>query len=142
MPLPLRRRFTPFFALFSFTRSSGVIIRRTSCKTIHTFDAPSESCTSSTMMIPMEKTYECSDGMTLATCHWFNSLHEKPNMLVPTTRRRILCLHGWLDNAASFYRFAPLLLKSSSVSSSNESETEIVALDFPGRPLLTDSCLS
>lgn len=34
---------------------------------------------------------------------------------------RLLCLHGWLDNAASFLPLAPLL-----------SEFELVALDLPG----------
>jgi len=34
---------------------------------------------------------------------------------------RVLCLHGWLDNAASFIPLAPLLDK-----------LEVFALDFPG----------
>ncbi len=34
---------------------------------------------------------------------------------------KVLALHGWLDNAASFHRLAPLL-----------PECEVVALDFPG----------
>ena len=58
--------------------------------------------------------------------------------------RRILCLHGWLDNAASFHRLAPLLLQGSSANAADAAEddnnnnsldirkTEIVALDFPG----------
>ncbi|KAL7536186.1 hypothetical protein ACHAXR_006967, partial [Thalassiosira sp. AJA248-18] len=41
----------------------------------------------------------------------------------------ILCLHGWLDNAASFDRLAPLLLADDDIP------TEIVCLDFPGHGL-------
>ncbi|ACI64182.1 predicted protein, partial [Thalassiosira pseudonana CCMP1335] len=41
----------------------------------------------------------------------------------------IICLHGWLDNAASFNRLAPLLLAA------HNSPMEIVALDFPGHGL-------
>ena len=43
--------------------------------------------------------------------------------------RKILCLHGWLDNAASFNRLAPSLIESMS------SPTELIALDFPGHGL-------
>eukprot|EP00579_Thalassiosira_antarctica_P030666 CAMPEP_0202027436 /NCGR_PEP_ID=MMETSP0905-20130828/61465_1 /ASSEMBLY_ACC=CAM_ASM_000554 /TAXON_ID=420261 /ORGANISM="Thalassiosira antarctica, Strain CCMP982" /LENGTH=399 /DNA_ID=CAMNT_0048590947 /DNA_START=52 /DNA_END=1251 /DNA_ORIENTATION=- len=76
--------------------------------------------------IVTETTYSCSDGVKLAARHWTNfdtkSNHD------PSSRhtRKMLCLHGWLDNAASFNRLAPLLLGSSSIP------TEIVALDFPG----------
>jgi pimeloyl-ACP methyl ester carboxylesterase len=45
------------------------------------------------------------------------------------TTRKILCVHGWLDNAASFNRLAPLLLDSISTP------TELIALDFPGHGL-------
>lgn len=38
-------------------------------------------------------------------------------------------VHGWLDNAASFNRLAPLLLDSLSTP------TELIALDFPGHGL-------
>ena len=40
------------------------------------------------------------------------------------THRRVLALHGWLDNAASFDRLAPLL-----------SDCYVVALDLPGHGL-------
>ena len=37
--------------------------------------------------------------------------------------KKILSLHGWLDNAASFYQLAPLL---------SQEGYEVVAVDFPG----------
>lgn len=49
------------------------------------------------------------------------------SLAIPTNK--IICLHGWLDNAASFNRLAPLLLAA------HNSPTEIVALDFPGHGL-------
>ena len=55
-----------------------------------------------------------------------------------TITKKILCLHGWLDNAASFNRLAPLLLDSSTSLSSDEQQEqpmEILALDFPGHGL-------
>ena len=56
-----------------------------------------------------------------------------------TITKKVLCLHGWLDNAASFNRLAPLLLDAHSVSSDEEQEQyqpmEILALDFPGHGL-------
>jgi pimeloyl-ACP methyl ester carboxylesterase len=49
--------------------------------------------------------------------------------------RKILCLHGWLDNAASFNRLAPVLINSFSESSEKVYPTELIALDFPGHGL-------
>jgi pimeloyl-ACP methyl ester carboxylesterase len=50
------------------------------------------------------------DGLTLAAKVWG-----------PPSGAPVLCLHGWLDNAASFDRLAPLL-----------SGMRLVALDLPG----------
>ena len=53
-----------------------------------------------------------------------------------TPTKKILCLHGWLDNAASFNRLAPLLLDSFPVSDEQQQQPmEILALDFPGHGL-------
>lgn len=49
-------------------------------------------------------------GLMLAGLRWRNG-----------DARRVLCLHGWLDNAASFAEFAPRL-----------AECDVVALDLPG----------
>ena len=70
------------------------------------------------MSTPTECTYHCSDGVRLAALRWG----------CPSSKRRMLCLHGWMDNAASFSRLVPSLLDS-------YADTEIVALDFPGHGL-------
>lgn len=52
-----------------------------------------------------------------------------------TSRRRILCLHGWMDNCRSFYYFAPHLLEKLSkddVDDETNNNVHLVALDFPG----------
>eukprot|EP00804_Cyclotella_cryptica_P023915 CCRYP_010048-RA/>CCRYP_010048-RA protein AED:0.09 eAED:0.09 QI:378/1/1/1/0.5/0.66/3/50/345 len=56
--------------------------------------------------------------------------------------RKLICLHGWLDNAASFNRLAPALIDSLSSYENSEQTTtehikptEIIALDFPGHGL-------
>ena len=78
----------------------------------------------------IEKTYSCSDGVMLATRHWINFDYDNTSTTTQEDdTRKILCLHGWLDNAASFNRLAPLLLDST------ETPTEIVCLDFPGHGL-------
>jgi pimeloyl-ACP methyl ester carboxylesterase len=70
--------------------------------------------------VATERFFLCSDGVKLAAQHWSHTSTDTRN------RIRILCLHGWLDNCRSFYRLAPLLLSS---------DTELVALDFPGHGL-------
>jgi pimeloyl-ACP methyl ester carboxylesterase len=77
----------------------------------------------------IEKTFACSDGVKLATRHWINFDYNSPSTPTQDDTRKILCLHGWLDNAASFNRLAPLLLDSTGTP------TEIVCLDFPGHGL-------
>jgi len=49
-------------------------------------------------------------GLTLAALRWGEGM-----------RCRVLCTHGWLDNAATFTRLAPLL-----------SGCDVVAIDLPG----------
>ena len=81
-----------------------------------------------------ERTFTCSDGVKLVAKCWRNNVdnlhHHQPT-------KKILCLHGWLDNAASFNRLAPLLLldSKSSLSEEQQQPMEIVALDFPGHGL-------
>jgi len=68
----------------------------------------------------VERKFLCSDGITLAaTCYRPDSAQQS------ITSRKILCLHGWLDNAASFHLMAPELARRGLAS-------EIVALDLPG----------
>lgn len=66
----------------------------------------------------VERTIVCSDGMKLAAQHWQHATTSDAT-------RRILCLHGWLDNCRSFHYLAPKLLN-------DLPDTEIVAIDFPG----------
>jgi pimeloyl-ACP methyl ester carboxylesterase len=81
--------------------------------------------------ITTERSFTCSDGVKLAVKCWSNG----GSMTEPT--KKILCLHGWLDNAASFNRLAPLLLDSLSPLSDEQQQQpmEIMALDFPGHGL-------
>ena len=86
-----------------------------------------------------ERTFTCSDGVKLVVKSWSNnnggSDNDGSNM---TPTKKILCLHGWLDNAASFNRLAPLLLDSFPVSDEQQQQQqrmEILALDFPGHGL-------
>jgi pimeloyl-ACP methyl ester carboxylesterase len=70
----------------------------------------------------IEITLACADGMTLAAQSWKPSSEH-------TTKRRILCLHGWMDNSASFHYLAPRIMEHFPM------DTELVALDFPGHGL-------
>jgi len=84
-----------------------------------------------------ERTFTCSDGVKLVVKSWSNNNgggdNDGSNM---TPTKKILCLHGWLDNAASFNRLAPLLLDSFPVSDEQQQQPmEILALDFPGHGL-------
>lgn len=62
---------------------------------------------------------QCTDGIKLAGQRWSNQNQLKP------PKRRILCLHGWLDNCRSFFLLAPKLVTSLP-------DTVVVALDLPG----------
>ena len=57
------------------------------------------------------------NDLTIAAQRWDNGSQDHPE----DNCRRILCLHGWLDNSASFNRLAPLL-----------KGYEVVALDLAG----------
>jgi len=60
-----------------------------------------------------------SDGLRLAAKRWTGATAAGGGP-------RILALHGWLDNASSFDRLAPLLLERLGDAAM------LVALDFPG----------
>ena len=66
---------------------------------------------------------QCTDGMQLAAKRWQTILNNDNNNDSP--KIKILCLHGWLDNAASFNIMAPVL--------ASQLHAEVVALDFPGK---------
>ena len=97
-----------------FTHVAHVAIRLSSVRGMSARTGPAAN----TPTTPTECTYQCSDGVKLAALRWG----------CPSSKRRVLCLHGWMDNAASFSRLAPHWLSSSA-------DTEIVALDFPGHGL-------
>ena len=93
-----------------------------------------------TTITTTERTFTCSDGVKLVVKSWSNSriYESKSNGNENVTTKKILCLHGWLDNAASFNRLAPLLLDSSpSIANQKHKQqpVEIFALDFPGHGL-------
>ena len=75
--------------------------------------------------------WESSPGSTCAGVSNANS-SDRP-------KRKILCLHGWLDNSASFHLLAPRLAAATcslqDQSTADSIETEIVALDLPGHGL-------
>jgi pimeloyl-ACP methyl ester carboxylesterase len=80
--------------------------------------------------VATELTLQCSDGIRIAAQSWKQTsddgtLSAEGNSNSP---RRILCLHGWMDNAASFHILAPALVNRFPA-------TELVALDFPGHGL-------
>jgi pimeloyl-ACP methyl ester carboxylesterase len=97
-------------------------------------------------------TLTCSDGIQLAGQVWKVTTGSPTSIAhnnhdIPTTQanihRRILCLHGWMDNCRSFHYFAPNLLRhlhtpmsplptADVLNGTTTTTTEIVALDLPG----------
>ena len=65
-------------------------------------------------MTAVERTFVCSDGLKLAALEYNNNSSSNDT--------KILLLHGWLDNAASFWKMAPSLAATA----------HVVALDLPG----------
>lgn len=63
---------------------------------------------------------KCSDGMKLAAKRWGYDDLDKDKKSTP----KVLCLHGWLDNASSYNLIAPDI--------ANKLNAEVIALDFPG----------
>ena len=93
----------------------------------------------------IERTFTCSDGLKLAAKYWKHStsttgstISTSQNVASTSTsnkinNRRILCLHGWLDNCASFHLLAPSLVNGD--GQCGPSAVEVLALDFPGHGL-------
>jgi pimeloyl-ACP methyl ester carboxylesterase len=84
--------------------------------------------------VATELTLQCSDGIRIAGQSWKQSSDDGTLIAAAEgnsagSSRRILCLHGWMDNAASFHILAPALVNHF------PSSTELVALDFPGHGL-------
>lgn len=71
-----------------------------------------------------ELVLKCTDGMQLAAKKWSSSTTNNNNNNNNQPKRKILCLHGWLDNAASYHIMAPRL--------ASQLNADIIALDFPG----------
>lgn len=72
-----------------------------------------------------------ADGMTLAGQRWTygdskSSSSKDTAAFAAATPHKILALHGWLDNSASFHYLAPHLVNQLG------GQTELVALDLPG----------
>jgi pimeloyl-ACP methyl ester carboxylesterase len=89
--------------------------------------------------VATELTLQCSDGIRIAAQSWKQQSTQSASSEVngngndrssgsSSSSHRILCLHGWMDNAASFHILAPALV--------NRFPTlELIALDFPGHGL-------
>jgi pimeloyl-ACP methyl ester carboxylesterase len=98
--------------------------------------ASSAGALSSITMTPptvTELTLTCSDGLKLAAQKWTlehpDNSHSSSRS---TSSRNILCLHGWMDNCASFNRLAPCLLQQLHDDASSTSAVTLIALDLPG----------
>jgi len=96
----------------------------------------------------IERKFLCSDGLELAAKYWSSlSLNHNPTSVrtspaesdaAENESKKFICLHGWLDNCASFHILSPSIvnrLSSSSSSSSSSVDVEVLALDFPGHGL-------
>jgi pimeloyl-ACP methyl ester carboxylesterase len=73
-----------------------------------------------------EITLSLNDGITLAGQRWTYQGGNTTTSSATPPSHKILALHGWLDNCASFHYLAPHLV------SKMGGKAEIVALDLPG----------
>lgn len=71
----------------------------------------------------MEIAIQCSDGVQLSAKE-FSSTLKNDHYKVIRAKSKILCLHGWLDNAASFNILGSEL--------TSNLYADVIALDFPG----------
>lgn len=80
------------------------------------------------LMTAIERQFLCSDGITVASLYYRGTISPPSvigNRISSNSTRKVLCLHGWLDNAASFHLVAPELIRRECVS-------DVIALDLPG----------
>jgi len=70
-------------------------------------------------IVPQEISIDCGDGIRLAAQSWKQTTQSSTVSATSgaTSGRRILCLHGWLDNCRSFHLLAPALVQGLSSSS-------------------------
>jgi pimeloyl-ACP methyl ester carboxylesterase len=97
--------------------------------------ATTAAAAASSVMTAIERRFLCSDGITIAALSYQSTTTPSPTMsssssstatnTVHQRGKKVLCLHGWLDNAASFHIVAPELVRRGSVS-------DVVSLDLPG----------
>jgi len=99
---------TPASLLFVMLATSSTVIKKTSKRSISTMLARSK-----------EVIISCTDGVQIAAKHM-----SPPSPNEDSNDERILFLHGWLDNAASFDVIAPRV--------NSKLNREVLALDFPG----------
>ena len=69
-----------------------------------------------------EISFRFADGIKIAGQRWTREEIDDNSHFSP---RKILCLHGWMDNCRSFHYLAPNL-------ASHLPDTEVVAIDLPG----------
>jgi pimeloyl-ACP methyl ester carboxylesterase len=81
-----------------------------------------------------EITLPLQDGMTLAGQRWTYNDNTDSAAAGPSPHK-ILALHGWLDNSASFHYLAPHLVNKLG------GQAELVALDLPGHGLSSHKSL-
>ncbi|KAJ3175095.1 hypothetical protein HDU87_006492 [Geranomyces variabilis] len=76
-------------------------------------------CTINEPAVGLDRSVECPSGMTVALRIWGDHQSQSGN-------RKVLCVHGWLDNAASFELLAPRLAAAGAC---------VVAMDIAGHGL-------
>lgn len=97
-------------------------------------------------IVPQEISIDCGDGIRLAAQSWKQTAQSTTVSATSreTSGRRILCLHGWLDNCRSFHLLAPALVQGLSSATTMEGgqeekqmlqpppPPEVVAIDMVG----------
>lgn len=135
----------------SFVRTS---IRKQHKMTLSSAAVPSEMnnngvISSAIAVTPTDFTLTCSDGIQLAAQVWKPVAVQPPPTTTTTSgrTRKILCVHGWMDNCRSYHYLAPTVLQrilmnaatttaatheNDDDSSSDDPVVEIVTIDLPG----------